>query len=157
MRNFNGFFISMWAARALPKFRDCLFVYIFFGSCNLWNEYSLYMEWGPWIHVQMGMSLYDITPKENYYSLACGFVFFSKVLTFAYMLLNTGDRLRGNTLHFDFHLNIFLRQAQGSRRVLKYIIIFIRISLGCACSRLTYLGANQVLIQVREPRTAHML
>ncbi|TYH29637.1 hypothetical protein ES288_A01G028000v1 [Gossypium darwinii] len=35
---------SVNPVRALSKFRKCLFICLFFGGCNIWDEYSIYME-----------------------------------------------------------------------------------------------------------------
>nr|KJB12556.1 hypothetical protein B456_002G024800 [Gossypium raimondii] len=35
---------SVNPVRALSKFRKCVFICLFFGGCNIWDEHSIYME-----------------------------------------------------------------------------------------------------------------
>lgn len=42
------------AARTLFELWDCLFVYLFFSDCNIWNEYPIYLEGRSWTCIQMG-------------------------------------------------------------------------------------------------------
>lgn len=112
------------AARTLFELWDCLFVYLFFSDCNIWNEYPIYLEGRSWTCFQMGKYFWW-NWMENHIRNSHSFwdsLFWSCTVDL-FFSMNLGGHPDRNSLCNPLHVAKLVCTVQRSRWILNILLV----------------------------------